>query len=194
MNVYRAAALLDKADLTSRVKGRPVNSLTEVKTYDTNTNRVKKKAAFLQAFEKNGSIALSAQLAGIDRTTHYEWVAKDANYKAAFEMLVLMATDAIRDELVSRARNGVFKPHIYKGNFCYESRMRTICQLADGTSAFQDELPRGAKVIGSHLVKVHDGAIIGRTRRNAGALLKAVSLLVPEFRDIRLRVRKPRAR
>lgn len=193
MNLYRAAAFLDKADLTSDVKGRRVKSLAEAKTYDTNTNRAKKKAAFLQAFEKYGSIAISAQLAGVDRTTHYEWIAKDAKYKAEFEMQVLMAADAMRDELVSPA-GGVFKPHIYKGKFCYESRMRTICQLADGTSAFQDELPKGAKIIGSHMVKVHDGKMIGKTRRNARALIKLASVFLPEFRDTRWRVRKPRAR
>jgi hypothetical protein len=37
----------------------------------------------------------------------------------------------------------VCRLHIYKCKYCYESRIRTICQLADGTSAFQDELPKG---------------------------------------------------
>ena len=175
--------------------GRPVKGLQEAKTFDPNTNRAKKKAAFLQAFEKYSSIAISAQLAGIDRTTHYEWVANDARYKAEFEMKVLMVTDAIKDELVSLAVKGVFKPHIYKGKYCYESRIRTICQLADGTSAFQDELPKGAKVIGSREVEVHDGAMIGKTRRSSRGLAKLLSVILPEELGAAFkRVRKPRAR
>lgn len=195
MNLYRAAAFLAKASRTSDVNGRPLKSLQEVKTYDANTNKAKKKAAFLQAFERYGSIAISAQLAGIDRTTHYEWLAKDVKYKAEFEMQVLMASDAIRDELVRLAVKGVFKPHLYKGKYCYESRIRTICQLADGTSAFQDELPKGAKVTGSHEVKVHDGEMIGRNRKSSRALIKVLSVMLPEkYGNAARRERKPRAR
>jgi hypothetical protein len=195
MNLYRAASLLAKAGRTSDVKGRPVKSLQEVKIYDPNTNKARKKAAFLQAFERHGSIAISAQLAGIDRTTHYEWLTKDPKYKAEFEMKVLMATDALTDELVSLAIKGVFKPHIRKGKYCYESRIRTICQLADGTSAFQDELKKGAKVTGSREVEFRDGEMIGRTRHNECALIKLLSVMLPEeFGNALRRVRKPRAR
>jgi hypothetical protein len=174
--------------------GRPVKNLPNVKTHDAK-GTVKKKAAFLRAFEKYGSIAISAQLVGIDRTTHYEWVVKDPKYKADFEMQELMAAGAIEDELVRLASKGVFKPRIYKGKCCYEWRIRTICQLKDGTSAFEDELPRGAKVTGSHEVTVHDGPMIGRTRHSSRALGKLLKLMLPEeFGKPGRRVRKPRAR
>jgi hypothetical protein len=193
MNLYRAASFLAKAGRTSDVKGRPVKSLQEVKTYDPNTNKAKKKAAFLEAFGKSGSIAISARCAGIDRTTHYEWLAKDAKYRAEFEMKVLMATDALKGQLFHLAVEGVFKPCIYKGKYCYESRIRTICQLADGTSAFQDELPKGAKVTASREVEVHDGAMIGRTKQSSRALGKLLDIMLPEeFGNTGRPVRKPR--
>jgi hypothetical protein len=46
----------------------------------------------------------------------------------------------------------------------------------DGTSAFEDELPKGAKVTGSHTVKVHDGEMIGRYKRSSRALLMLLSV------------------
>ena len=194
MNLFRAESFLAKAKSTRDRKGLPVGTLPEVKTYDPRTDKARKKAAFLQAFEKYGSIARAARLAGIDRTTHYEWVANDAKYKKEFEMQVLMASDAMKDELVRLARHGVFTPAIYKGKLCYEPRERTICQLADGTSAFQDELPKGAKVTGSRRVTVYDGAMVGKSKRSARAMLKLISVMIPEeFGNAARRERKPRA-
>ena len=46
----------------------------EVRNLRTTAQR---KAAFLRALGDSGSIAKSARVAGIDRTTHYEWFAKD---------------------------------------------------------------------------------------------------------------------
>jgi hypothetical protein len=129
MNLSRAESFLAKAKRTPDRKGLPVGNLPEVKTYDPNTGKARKKAAFLQAFEKYSSIARAARLAGIDRTTHYEWIAKDAKYKEEFEMRVLMAADAIKDELVHLARTGVFRPAIYKGKFCYVARERPSASL-----------------------------------------------------------------
>jgi hypothetical protein len=180
MNLHQAVSFLTEAGRTPGRTGRPVKRLPEVKTYDPGTGKARKKAAFLRAFAKNGSITISARFAGIDRTTHYEWVAKDANYKAAFEMTVLMVADAMKDEFVRLSRDGVFKPAIYKGKFCYAPRERIICQLADGTSAFQDELPKGAKVTGSRTVKVYDGEMIGSYKISERALIKLLSVMLPE--------------
>jgi hypothetical protein len=195
MNLSQAESFLAKAKRTSDRTGRPVKNLPAVKTYDPRTDKARKKAAFLQAFEKCCSIARSARFAGIDRTTHYEWVAKDAKYKAEFEMRVLMASDAIKDELIRLGVKGVFEPAIYKGKFCYAPRERIICQLADGTSAFQDELPKGAKVTGSRTVEVYDGEMIGRYKRSECALMKLLSAMPPEeFGNTARRESKPRAR
>jgi hypothetical protein len=195
MNLYQFASTLAKASRKPDMTDLSVKSVWAVKTDDTKTHKAKKKAAFLRAFPKNLSITLSARLAGIDRSTHYEWLAKDAQYKAAFERKALMAADAMCAELVGPGLRGVFKPAIYKGQFCYVPRKRIICQLADGTSAFQDELPKGAKVIASREVKVkaYDGEMVGRHKHDVPALLKLAALTMPEkYGHALRRVRKPR--
>jgi len=131
-----------------------------------------RKAAFLRAFGNNGSVTRSARLAGIDRTTHYEWLAEDAKYKAAFYLTSQMARDALVDYLVHRGRIGVFEPLIYKGNFCYAERKRVLCKLADGTTAFEDELPEDAKVTQRQTVTTR-GEKLGVYKRNWRALWAA---------------------
>ena len=177
MNLYQAESVLAKARRRHDMTDCPV---LEVKTDDPETSRTKKKAAFLRAFGKNLSITRSALLAGIDRTTHYEWFAKDTKYRAAFETKLMMATDAVKDELCRMGGTGVFVPSVYKGRFCYEQRIRIICQLADGTSAFQDELPKGAKVTSSRMVTTHDGKMFGKYKRSARACMMLLSMLMPE--------------
>jgi hypothetical protein len=130
------------------------------------------KAAFLRAVADKVSIARCARLAGIDRTTHYQWLAQDAKYKAAFYLAEQMAKDAVYDDLVRRGRVGVFEPHIYKGEFCYERCKRMLCTLADGTSAFEDELPKDARVIERHMVTAR-GRQIGVYKQDWRALATA---------------------
>ena len=185
--------LLD--DETILFSGRPVKNIRDLKADHRKPRNARKKAAFLRAFGNNFSITKSARLVGIDRTTHYEWLAKDAKYKAAFERKVLMRADEIKDGLARLALTGVFKPVIYKGRFCYAPRIRILCELADGTSAFQDELPKGAKVTGSRMVTTYDGEMIGSYKRNWRALSKLLSVTLPEkYGNVLRRERKPRAR
>jgi hypothetical protein len=45
-------------------------------------------------------------------------------------------------------------------------------KLADGTTAFEDELPKGARVTGSQIVTTRDGEILGLYRHDARLLKK----------------------
>ena len=131
-----------------------------------------RKAAFLRAFGENGSVTISARIAGIDRTTHYEWLAQDTKYKAAFDMATQMARDAGRDELVNLGLIGDFRPIVDKGQFQYARRERTLCLLADGTTAFEDELPQDARVLQRRTVTTR-GAKLGFYERDGRALRMA---------------------
>ena len=133
-----------------------------------------RKAAFLRAIGDHCSIVSSARRAGIDRTTHYEWMARDEKYKAEFYLAVQMAKDAVIDVLVHRAMVGVFKPIIYRGDFCYEKRKRVLCELADGTTAFEDELPKGARVIQRWTVTTR-GKQMGVYKLDTRALSKLIN-------------------
>jgi hypothetical protein len=195
MNLYQAQSFLTKAERSRVMTDGSVESVRETKTLYPNTDKAWRQAAFLGAFAHLGSIAMSAKLAGINRATHYDWLAKDAQYRAAFKMAVAIDAGAKTDALIDLAR-GVFEQAIYKGKLCFVPRKRTICQLADGTSAFEDELPKGAKVIGSSVVKVKvcDGEMVGKTKRSSRALLKLASVWLPEFRNAHRRLPKPGAR
>jgi hypothetical protein len=127
------------------------------------------KTAFLRAFRENGSVTRSARLAGIDRTTHYEWLAGDAKYKAAFKMVIDMAEGDVLDDLVQRGIVGVFKPYKYKGQFCYAELKRVLCELADGTTAFEDELPEDATVLRRRTVTTR-GEQLGVYKKDTRAL------------------------
>jgi hypothetical protein len=80
---------------------------------------VNKKPAFLKAFRICASLTEAAAAIGIDRGQHYDWLAKDPKYAAAFELAKLEAAQSLEDEAVSRARRGVYEPLVYQGNFTY---------------------------------------------------------------------------
>jgi len=193
MNAHQVASFLAKLRRRADNAGSRAGNTGE-KIYGLDTRTAKKKAAFLRAFEKTRSITLSARLAGIDRTTHYEWLATDAKYRAAFEIKLHIVRDEITDALTQLAFTGVFRPVIYKGQLRYAPRIRIICQLADGTSAFQDELPKGAEVTSSRPVKTYDGKLLGRYKPSSWAVIKLLTLWFPdEFGPIRRRKRKDSA-
>ena len=144
------------------------------------TNVRSRKRAFLRAYEDSGSETEAARLAGIDRATHYKWLATDAKYKAAFEASKRIAAGALQDMAIRLATVGSFEPHIYKGQFQYATRKRTMCQLEDGTAAFEDELPKGATVIGRRTVMTRDGELLGVYRRDTGLLVKILAATLPE--------------
>lgn len=135
-----------------------------------------KQVAFLRALADHGSVTKAAQLVGIDRTTHYEWLARDPKYQEEFEISKQMAEDAESDDLVHRARTGVFEPVVYKGQHQYVTRERTLCTLADGTTAFADELPEDATVVERRKVTTQ-GEMVGKYRRDPRALAKAFLIL-----------------
>jgi hypothetical protein len=73
-----------------------------------------KKAAFLEAYAATCSITRAAGAAEINRTTHYVWLDSDSEYKAEFEAAREKAIEALEDEAVRRAREGVERP-VYQG-------------------------------------------------------------------------------
>jgi hypothetical protein len=185
----QAQSILLKALRTNETAGAPLQDQPKA-GYDTLRTR-EKKAAFLRNFRKRLSVKESAQLAGIDRTTHYDWLRADAKYKKAFELTLDFATGFLTDTLVELACVGVFKPYFYKGKACYASRKRTICDLADGTSAFADELPKGAEVTKRRTVTVRDGKMLGVYKPDTRALITLLAAWFPEeFGPARRRRRK----
>ena len=73
-------------------------------------NSTPKKAKFLKAYAKTCQITKAAEMAGIDRGTHYDWLQKDPEYRAQFEAATDQAAQALEDEAVRRAYEGVERP------------------------------------------------------------------------------------
>ncbi len=87
-----------------------------------NTQRYKKVnakgRAFLAAFRECGNITQAAEIVGINRAMHYEWMVKVPEYPALFEAAQQHAADRLEQEARRRAIQGVGEPVFYKGEEC----------------------------------------------------------------------------
>jgi hypothetical protein len=79
------------------------------------TSTVNKRAEFLAAFRDSGIIRVAADVAGIDRKTHYNWLKQDPQYRDQFETATREAVEAFEFEAVTRATVGSLKPVFFKG-------------------------------------------------------------------------------
>jgi hypothetical protein len=75
----------------------------------------KKQRAFLSAYAKCGNITRAAQMADIARQTHYDWLAVDDAYKAAFAAADEEAGDYLEAEARRRAVEGWEEPVFHQG-------------------------------------------------------------------------------
>ena len=64
------------------------------------------KAAFLEAYRSTCNVTLAANLTGIARRTHYDWLEHDAAYALEFRDAVDEAADALEHEARRRALEG----------------------------------------------------------------------------------------
>lgn len=61
-----------------------------------------------------GSIRKAAERAGISTSSHYTWLEKQDNYRAAFELAYQKSTEVLEGEAIRRAF-GFEKPIVYRG-------------------------------------------------------------------------------
>ena len=71
--------------------------------------------AFLAAYRATCSIVRASEAAGISRFAHYRMFERSAEYRAAFEAATIMGADALEDEAIRRAREGVVRQVLYHG-------------------------------------------------------------------------------
>jgi hypothetical protein len=66
-----------------------------------------KKQAMLEALKKTfGVVTQAAELAGIERTTHYKWLESDPEYKQAFEQMPDIALDFVESQAYKGIEDG----------------------------------------------------------------------------------------
>ena len=91
----------------------------------------KKAQAFLNALSETANVTASARRAGLARTTVYEWRTDDSEFKARWDAAIELGTDALEDEAMRRAKDGVDEPVHYKGE-----RVDTITKYSDTLTIF----------------------------------------------------------
>lgn len=77
-----------------------------------------KKKAFLAAFAEVGNITRAAEVAGISRAMHYDWLKDDPDYPDLFQAADQQACDRLEQEARRRAVEGTLKPVFHKGEEC----------------------------------------------------------------------------
>lgn len=65
-----------------------------------------RQRAFLVAFAETGNIRLAAKTSGINRSTHYDWLEADDDYRRAFEAAQQEAAEVLEAEAHRRAVAG----------------------------------------------------------------------------------------
>ena len=74
-----------------------------------------KKQTLLDAYARIGNITQAAQVAGIERRLHYDWIDQDADYRARFADKCLEARDRVDGEIARRGIVGIEEPLVYAG-------------------------------------------------------------------------------
>jgi hypothetical protein len=79
-----------------------------MKNKSDNSNTIKRKTALLAALEKSLGVVTSAcRLTKIDRSTFYQWMKDDPEFKAAVDELSDVALDFGESQLFKQIQNGV---------------------------------------------------------------------------------------
>ncbi len=78
----------------------------------------KKRQAFLTALAETANVLRSSEIARIARRTVYDWKSADSEFADAWERALDIGTDALEDEAVRRAHDGVDEPVFYRGKAC----------------------------------------------------------------------------
>ncbi len=126
------------------------------------TDRRAKQNAFLAAFRVSASITEAAKATGCDRSAHYEWKRADRTYPERFEAARIEAAEALEDEAVRRAREGVLEPIFYQGVGCGAKRV-----YSDGLLQFllRGALPEKYRQTGSMEITGKDGGPVQSEHR-----------------------------
>lgn len=74
--------------------------------------------AFIAALRETGVVRTACEAVGISRTSAYNVRNADAEFAAKWDEAIQDAADLLEVEALRRARHGVKKPVIYKGQLC----------------------------------------------------------------------------
>ncbi len=89
-------------------------------TSNAHEQKRKRQARFLKAFRESGNIKHSCKVAGINRSTYYDWKATDALFQAELAEAEKEANDTLEYAAYERAVKGVESYVVSMGKIVYE--------------------------------------------------------------------------
>ena len=135
-----------------------------------NDRTINLQKAFISAYAACASISQAARAAGVDHKRHYEWMSDEA-YRHAFDAVTDQAAQAVEDEAVRRAVEGVKRPMYYRGKQVRTGgrRGRTVYEVEYSDTLLLALLKRfRPKFYREHTVTEVSGSIDLVERLNAG--------------------------
>lgn len=82
---------------------------------------LRKRAAFLKKLGQTGKVGQSSREVGYASTTFLQNLRRtDEEFARQWDEAMQAAVDQMEDEMVRRAKEGVKKPTVYKGQLCYQ--------------------------------------------------------------------------
>lgn len=122
------------------------------------------ETAFLDALAQTASVTAACEIAGIGRRSVYEWREEDKEFATRWEAALELGTDALEDEAVRRAREGVNKPVFHRGEVCGHVR-----EYSDTLMIFMLKARRPEKF--------RDNAAVQVTGKDGAALIPDVPMI-----------------
>ena len=89
------------------------------------------KASFLEALARTCNVTASCEIAGLPRETAYYWRSHDLDFSEAWDDALDRGLDALEDEVMRRAKDGVVEPVFHDGKVVGEKR-----RYSDGLAMF----------------------------------------------------------
>jgi hypothetical protein len=151
----------------------------------TKKRGVSKQGAFLAAFATTASVTKAAEAAGIDRCLHYRWLSEDPAYRERFTETRLQAGEALEDQAVLRAHEGVLKPVFFKGRptgAVREYSDALLMKLLDGFLPEKYKRRSGVEVTGANggPIALEAAKLTALTDEELAALTEIARKLKPE--------------
>jgi hypothetical protein len=120
-DALRARLILQRVRDLARKRGEELPKSKILRTNGIRNGTVESielQDAFLEAFEKVATIVGAANVAGVERRTHYRWMTSDPVYAQRFARAEEAATQRLEQEARRRAMVGVEEPIYYRGKVC----------------------------------------------------------------------------
>jgi hypothetical protein len=133
-------------------------------TQSDSPTRASRKLAFLEAFAITGNISKAAEVAGIHRQSHYDWLSDGEGgpaYKKAFDQAEEEFADRVRDMVRRRAIDGVPEPIVWQGTIIKDNETQEVVTILKRSDRILELLAKAKCAEFKEKVELEAGASLG---------------------------------